>query len=136
MSLSGEFISLCQTLPAARGGRVLIVDEEPEWLDGLCSALTAEDIDAVVHPSLSALPMLLRSVDPDVILLDLSMPIAPGHFNTSAPVILFSSRGDRELARLSEEIGAQGYLRKSDEVPAIVDRVRTWIAASRAVRGM
>jgi DNA-binding NarL/FixJ family response regulator len=120
----------------ASGGRILIVDDEPERLSELRSALAVEDIEVVVHTSPTALPPLLRSIDPDVILLDLSMPALPAsHLGTSAPVILFSGRDDRELARLAEEIGAHGYLCKSDEVPALVNRVKTWIAASRALRG-
>lgn len=115
---------------------LLIVDEKPEQLTELRSALEAEGIDVVVHPSAMTLPPLLRGIDPDVILLDLSPPALPARYlETSAPVILFSGRDDRELARLCDEIGAPGYLRKSDEIPAIVSRVKTWIAASRARRG-
>jgi DNA-binding NarL/FixJ family response regulator len=125
----------------SNGGRVLIVDEEPETLAALRSALEADGIEVIVHAALITLPPLLRSIDPDVILLDFSTELpaktlfARGHVDPSTPVILFSGHSEGELTRLCAETGADGCLCKREEVPAIVSRVKTWIATSRAVRG-
>jgi DNA-binding response OmpR family regulator len=123
-------------------GRVLIVDDEPDLVAGIKMLLEAEEMEVVVHSSLITLPLLLRGIDPDVILLDLSMPALSGRaafggqrqlLKTDAPVILFSGRGSRELAAMVEELGADGYLAKSDDAQAIVHRVRTWILNRRAL---
>jgi len=125
------------------GGRVLIVDDEPDLVAGIRMVLEDEGMDVAVHSSLITLPLLLRTIDPDVILLALSMPALSGTavfannrqlLKTDAPVILFSGRGDRELARLAEELGADGYICKSDDTQAVVHRVKTWILNRRALQ--
>jgi DNA-binding response OmpR family regulator len=123
-------------------GRVLIVDDEPELMAGIQCVLEAEELEVVLHSSLITLPLLLRSIDPDVILLDLSMPALSGVaalanqrqcLKTDAPVILFSGRESRELAQLVEELGADGFICKSDETNAIVARVKIWVLNRRAL---
>jgi DNA-binding NarL/FixJ family response regulator len=122
---------------------VLIVDDEPERMVGIQALLECEEMEVIVHPSLITLPLLLRAIDPDVILLDLSMPALSGaaafanrrhRLNTDAPVILFSGRDSGELARLVEDLGADGFLCKSEEGNAIVHRLKTWIRNRRALR--
>jgi DNA-binding NarL/FixJ family response regulator len=124
------------------GGRVLIVDDEPDLIEGIKLLLEAEELDVVVHPSLITLPLLLRTINPDVVLLDLSMPALSGtaafanqrhQLKTDAPVVLFSGRSSSELARLAEELGADGFLCKSDDSASIVHRVKTWILNRRAL---
>lgn len=124
------------------GGRVLIVDDQPDLVAGIKMVLEEEGLEVVVHSSLITLPLVLRRIDPDVILLDLSMPALSGTaafgrerqlLKTDAPVILFSGRGERELARLVEELGADGFLSKSEETQAIVHNVKTWILNRRAL---
>lgn len=124
-------------------GRVLIVDDEPDLVAGIQMAFEDENLEVVVHSSLITLPLMLRAIDPDVVLLDLSMPALSGTaafaqgrqlLKTNAPVILFSGRGDYELARLVEELGADGFICKSDDTRAIVHRVKTWILNGRALR--
>ena len=104
--------------------------------------LEAEELEVVLHSSLITLPLLMRAIDPDVILLDLSMPALSGAaalanqrqwLKTDAPVILFSGRETRELAQLVEELGADGFICKSDETNAIVARVKIWVLNRRAL---
>jgi DNA-binding response OmpR family regulator len=123
-------------------GRVLIVDDEPELMAGIQCVLEAEELEVVLHSSLITLPLLMRAIDPDVILLDLSMPALSGAaalanqrqwLKTDAPVILFSGLESRELAQLVEELGADGFICKSDETNAIVARVKIWVLNRRAL---
>jgi DNA-binding NarL/FixJ family response regulator len=123
------------------GGRVLIIDDQPDLVAGVKAVLEMEGIEVIVHSSLITLPLLLRAIDPDVILLDLSMPALSGTaafanrrcLKTDAPMILFSGRGEPELALLVEELGADGYLCKSDDAGAMVHRIKTWILNRRAL---
>jgi DNA-binding NarL/FixJ family response regulator len=59
-------------------GRVLIVDDEPEMLEGMKILLGLEGIDVIIHGSMITLPLILRDADPDVVLLDISLPALSG----------------------------------------------------------
>jgi DNA-binding response OmpR family regulator len=130
---------------APRPGRVLIVDDHPEILEGLKALLEFEGIEVTTHESMITLPLILRKADPDVILLDLSFDALSGESffrlgrerllrNTDALVILFSGRPASELAALAEKFGADGVMPKSDDVMQLVARVQTWIAQHRVLR--
>jgi DNA-binding response OmpR family regulator len=129
----------------ARRGRVLIVDDHPEILEGMKALLEAEGMDVTTHDSMITLPLILRQADPDVILLDLSFRALSGQSffrlgrerllrNTDAFVILFSGRTTSELAALAEEFGADGVMPKSEDAMQAVARVKTWINQQRALR--
>jgi DNA-binding response OmpR family regulator len=126
-------------------GRVLIVDDHPEILEGLKALLEIEGIEVTTHDSMITLPLIIRQADPDLILLDLSFHALSGESffrlgrerllrNSDAMVILFSGRPASELAALAEEFGADGVMPKSEDVLQLVARVRTWIAQHRAMR--
>jgi len=125
----------------ARRGRVLIVDDQHDLLDGIKSLLEMEDIDVVMHSSMITLPLILRQVDPDVVLLDLNLPALSGTaalrnglrrlLRTDAALVLFSGRSPVELAGISEELGADGFISKTQEPMEIVDRIQTWIDRRR-----
>jgi len=65
----------------------------------------------------------LDAFQPEIILTDLVMPDVSGKdivrvlkqdFHTERiPIVLFSSKGDAELAEIAEQAGADGYLSKS-----------------------
>jgi DNA-binding response OmpR family regulator len=125
-------------------GRVLIVDDQPELAEGFRMYLEDDGYEVAVHTSLITLPMIVRSIDPDVILLDLSMPALSGHalfhagthrvLRTDAPVVLFSGRGARELSRLAEELGAEGFLPKDCDPADASRRIAAWVTQRRALR--
>jgi DNA-binding response OmpR family regulator len=115
--------------------RVLAVDDQPELFDGLRELLEEEHIDLVVHTSLITLPFVLREIDPDVILLDVHMPLTGtsllrcevrDRLPTNAPIVLFSGSDPRELSKLTEEHGANGFLSKVAEPAEIVRHLRAW----------
>lgn len=122
---------------------VLIVDDQPEMLAGLTVLLEDEGIDVRVHESMITLPLVVREIDPDLILLDLSMPALSGaavfkigrqRLRSDAPLVLFSGRAPHELAKAAEELGADGFLAKSQEPVDIIARIQSWIDHRRAVR--
>jgi two-component system response regulator PrrA len=124
-------------------GRVLIVDDEPDLLAGLMMLLEDEGIEVSTHSSMITLPLVVRQIDPDLILLDLSMPALSGsavfklgrsRLGSDAPLVLFSGRGAVELAKRAEELGADGFMAKSQEPVDIIARIQSWIDHRRAVR--
>ena len=126
-------------------GRVLIVDDHPEILAGMKALLEMEGMDVTTHDSVITLPLILRTANPEVILLDLSLRALSGEAffrlgrqrvlrHTNALVILFSGRPLAELAANAEEFGADGVLPKSEDAMQAVARVKTWIEQHRALR--
>lgn len=122
---------------------VLIVDDEPELLEGLKALLGEEGIDVHIHNSVITLPLVVGEINPDLILVDLSMPALSGsavfkmgraRLRSDAPLILFSGRSATELAERAEELGADGFLAKSQEPLDIIARIQSWIDQRRAVR--
>lgn len=123
--------------------KVLFVDDEPEVLEGLSRLLRHEGIDVEVHTSAITLPLVVGTIDPDVILLDLSMPALSGfallkmgraRLRTDAPIVLFSGRSAETLAKEAESAGADGFIAKSEEPSDIVSRIQSWIDQGRALR--
>lgn len=123
--------------------RVLIVDDQPELLAGIAALLRDEGIDVELHHSVITLPLVVKSIDPDLILLDLSMPALSGaalfkigrsRLRSDAPLILFSGRDAADLAIEAESLGADGFISKTEESLDIVSRIQSWIEQRRAVR--
>jgi DNA-binding NarL/FixJ family response regulator len=125
-------------------GRVLIVDDEPDLLEGMKMLLDLEGIDVILHGSMITLPLILRDADPDVVLLDVSLPAlsvtAASHSNlrkllrTDAALVLFSGRSQNELTKLTEALGADGFILKSNDPMDIIGRIQTWIDRRRLKR--
>jgi DNA-binding response OmpR family regulator len=126
-------------------GKVLMVDDESELLEGLALLLREEGIEVEIHESIITLPLVVRKIDPDVILLDLSMPALSGsavfamgrkRLGSDAPLVLFSGCAPHELAKRAEELGADGFLSKMQEPLDLVARIESWIDHRQAVRNV
>jgi two-component system, NarL family, nitrate/nitrite response regulator NarL len=104
--------------------RVVIADDHPLYRDGLARAIRSDprlSLAAVAADGLTALA-LIEEFEPDVALLDLSMPGLDGisvcaRVNSCRPplrtrVILLSAYVDPTLAALAADVGAWGYLEK------------------------
>ena len=121
------------TAVAARRTRVLLVDDHPVVRDGLRGYLDKCPGIEVVGEAGGGVPALdlARSLAPDVVIMDLSMPGIGGleaarHLRYAAPearVIILTMQEDREYLHEARRAGARGYLLKdsspSDLVRAI-----------------
>jgi two-component system, OmpR family, alkaline phosphatase synthesis response regulator PhoP len=124
--------------------RVLIVDDEPNLLEGMKMMLEIKGIDVIIHSSMITLPLIMREARPDVVLLDVSLPALSGTsalrsglrklLRTDGAILLFSGRSHRELTDMAEELGADGFITKSDDPTEIVRRIQLWIDRSRLKR--
>jgi two-component system response regulator PrrA len=125
-------------------GRVLIVDDQLDLLAGVKAMLELNGIEVILHDSMITLPLILRDADPDVVLLDVSLPALSGTgamrnglrriLRTDAYLVLFSGRSADELAVLSKEFGADGFVTKSQQPREIVSRIQLWIDRRRLQR--
>jgi DNA-binding response OmpR family regulator len=125
-------------------GRVLIVDDQHDLLEGMKALLEFSGIDVILHDSMITLPLILRDADPDVVLLDVSLPALSGAtafrqglkrlLRTDASLVLFSGRSPGELSTMAEEFGADGFISKGQDPMEIVSRLQAWIDRRRLQR--
>ncbi|ALS22448.1 MULTISPECIES: response regulator [Paenibacillus] len=114
------------------GIRVVIVEDDPDWLRGLQSYLQKEpDIRLVGHASSGkAAVELLEKTEADVVLMDIMMSDSPEGIWAAAEivkcsgarVIMLSSMEDKELIFDAFKAGAVDYMVKSNftEIPQAI----------------
>lgn len=101
---------------------ILLVDDEPLWLDAMRVILKDEGYRAITVTSGEEALVKLQKSRPDLILTDVRMPVMNG-FDlyqkiranpklTHIPVVFMSSIDDYYAKRTAKELGADGYLTK------------------------
>lgn len=104
---------------------LLLVDDNPIVREVFKASLEAVGFRVATLESALRLNGAIRDHEPDLILLDISMPALRGdqaaaflkqrRFASHIPVLLFSDSEESELERLAAECGAAGYVRKSPD---------------------
>jgi CheY-like chemotaxis protein len=109
---------------------VLVVDDDPDILDAICDILDAEGyrVSRARHGQ-EALDQV-ESERPDIILLDLMMPVMDGVAFSHAlrlrpkvstvPIVVISADGNPQRAAA---VGAAGYLAKPFDIDALLAQV-------------
>ena len=117
--------------------RVLIVEDEPAYVDALTVALEREGYEPVAATDgRSAVATFLEHV-PDIVLLDLMLPEMSGldvlrriRSESDVPVIVLSAKDAESDVVAALELGADDYLTKPYSVRELLARIR---AAMRRV---
>jgi DNA-binding response OmpR family regulator len=114
--------------------KVLIVDDELTTLDLYGALLEDEGHEVLTRDRAMGTTPVILSEQPDVVLVDVSMPGLPGdelirlmRENPRARnvnVVLFSARPSQELAALAERCGARGYLEKTPDHESFLSSFR------------
>ena len=132
------------TAPASLGGstllgpkKILAVDDDPDYLASLGDVLRADGYDVVLARSGEEAIELLVVQDVDCILLDLTMPGLGGNETCrrmkgsplvrDTPLMILTSRSDREAMIDSLAAGADDYVPKSGDLTVLKARVRAQI---------
>ena len=117
--------------------RILLVDDEESNIFALGSYLEAREMEVVVAKNGDDMMFLLnKGVRPDIILLDIMMPVMDGYealhilknnisFN-KIPVIAVTAKamkGDREKCI---EAGAWDYIAKPVDLKVLLDKLNQW----------
>ncbi len=117
----------------ARELRVVIVDDHPAVRDGLTALLSTDPGIAVVgHATGESAVAVVQQRRPDVVLMDLAMPVVDGAAATrdlassgcQVPVLLLTGRPDPERIRVALEAGALGFLTKDVDPNELLTAVR------------
>lgn len=124
-------------------GKVLVVDDEPEFCEILVTHLAQHGYD--VREAYDAETGLRIAVTdrPDVVLLDIAMPGMNGlealrrlrRDHPSLPVIMVSAVTDEALARSTLQIGAFDYVMKPLDLERLHQVVRAAIGRDRPADG-
>ena len=115
--------------------RVLIADDHAVVREGIRHVLTTDGGFDVVGEAANGREAvtLARSLDPDVVVLDLTMPLLSGldaavEIRREAPgarILVLSIHDDEEYVIQSVRAGAQGYLRKDSSPAELRGAIRT-----------
>ncbi|MDQ3778362.1 MAG: response regulator transcription factor [Actinomycetota bacterium] len=124
--------------------RMLIVDDHPLTRDGLAALLAGNGFEIVgVAAGGRESIDLARELQPDVILLDLSMPDLDGltalpALRTVAPdceVVVLTASGDEDNLLAAIRAGAAGYLLKTEPPERLVDFLHSAVRGDAALSG-
>lgn len=115
--------------------RVAIADDHALFRAGVKTALSSKkDIDLIAEADNGMqLLNLLKHIEPDVILLDIQMPIMDGiqtlpeirKVRPEAKVIILSMHNDHSMISKLMEIGANSYLTKNSDSETIYQAIKT-----------
>jgi len=113
--------------------RILLLDDSTITLEMEKAVLEDRGYRVAIASNLLDFQAQLVRFQPEIILTDLVMPDVSGKdivrvlkqdFHTEKiPIILFSSKSDDELAEISEQAGADGFLSKSHGIDRLGDMV-------------
>ena len=118
--------------------KILIVDDSATILAMTRDLLQEAGHVVAVQSSPAGLPAIVTREKPDLILLDVSLPVLDGDqalrllrargFSANVIVLLYSSKPVDELTRLTKACGAQGFISKSEVGPTLVAKVNEYLA--------
>lgn len=120
--------------------RVLVVDDHPTVRAAILDLLGSTDGMVAVGEARNGREALelAELVGPDVVLMDLTMPLMSGIEATrrltgthpEARVLMFSAAVGRDVVRAAREAGAVGFLPKGSPAPKLIRAVRA-VSAGR-----
>lgn len=111
--------------------RVLVVEDEPSYVDALEVGLTREGfVVSVARDGAEALACF-EEVAPDIVLLDVMLPRVSGfdvcrdlRSRSNVPIIMVTAKGDEIDAVVGLEVGADDYVVKPYRLRELVARMR------------
>ena len=117
--------------------KVLIIDDEPDFVDALRMRLEANGYDCITAYDGQEGIEKAKKEAPALILLDLVMPKVNGFTvlvklkgdskTMNIPVIILTAKTESEYALDAGRLGANDYLVKPPSMQAVIDMVRKYI---------
>jgi len=121
-------------------GHILIIDDEPFWLESAARVLRAAGYEVHACDQWAHAAHLIMTTRPDIILLDYNMPALNGDNvctilkRTMADLVplvfIHSSEPEADLVQIVARCGADGYIRKSS-ADALTQRVDDELESAR-----
>ena len=120
--------------------RVLVVDDDTEQLSLLERMLGAYGFEVKTHRSSLGVSNLVRTTQPDLVLLDVNIPALTGdrvltlarqQALPSTKFILYSASDESKLRSLAATSGADGYITKSVQGEELAKKLTNFYNKSR-----
>jgi len=116
---------------AGGGPRVLVVEDEQSIVEPFVRALARNGFDAVVARTAAEAMRIARETEPDVVLLDLTLPDGDGRDvcrelrrESDVPIIMLTARGTETDRIVGLELGADDYVVKPFATDEVIARIR------------
>ncbi|OGR29931.1 MAG: hypothetical protein A2091_09610 [Desulfuromonadales bacterium GWD2_61_12] len=121
--------------------RILVVDDDHKHLQTSKEILELEGHEVIIHNSPFRTNEIVKTVRPDLLLLDVNMPGLSGerliglvraHYqDRTLPIVFYSSNDEDSLRESVKTFGADGYVCKGD-IAGLRRRVAQLLAAAAA----
>jgi DNA-binding response OmpR family regulator len=117
--------------------RVLVVDDDPMQVELVQRGLSRDGFEVRGVTTLAEMAIEARRFAPRIVLIDVNMPDEPGEravaiardASPGVHVVLYSSWEESKLRVLAAQLGADGFISKSDSVTAFGRRLRAMLPA-------
>src|SRR3954465_5738664 len=127
------------TVARVSGPRILFVEDEPSIFEPFSKALAREGFEPVVATTVAKAIEIAERVDPDLVLLDLTLPDGDGRGVARAlrrkgdtPIIMVTARGTETDRIVGLELGADDYVVKPFSPRELVARAKAVIRRAGA----
>ncbi len=120
--------------------KILVIDDSEFIVASVRDALAPLGHEVITIQSFLKLIDLIHDDPPDLILLDIEMPMLPGkkageyirkYEKSPIPLLVHSSRPKQELSALSDSLGANGFVAKQDGMPSLVSKIKHTLARAK-----
>jgi CheY-like chemotaxis protein len=116
---------------------ILLIDDDPMILETAKRLLEREGFRVIVYSEGFNATNFAARHEPDLVLMDVNMPFLSGdnlaglfrrHPSLKhVPIVLFSSNEESQLRTMAAEVGAVGFISKSEMAHGFASRVRRFI---------
>lgn len=120
-------------------GRVLLVEDEQSIADPFARALARNGFQPTIARTAADALRLARETEPDVVLLDLTLPDGDGRDvcrelrrTSEVPIIMLTARGTVTDRVVGLEMGADDYVVKQFDVGEVISRIRAVLRRARS----
>ena len=127
------------SVQAGATGRVLLVEDELSIAEPFAQALGRSGFETTIAPTAGEALELARATDPDVVLLDLTLPDGDGRDVcqelrrvSTVPIIMLTARGTVTDRIVGLELGADDYVVKPFATGEVISRIRAVLRRSQA----
>lgn len=114
--------------------KVMIVDDSDLTLKITRDILEKADFEIITRTTGMGAITAILTEKPDCVLMDVSMPASDGpeivesvKGISNIKLILHSSKGEKELKKLADECGADGYITKGGDSAKLIEQIRSTI---------
>ena len=114
--------------------KILVIDDDPTFVKLAATMLSANGYDVLTATEAPAGLEIAMKGSPDLIVLDVMMPIINGYNicrmmkseegHRDIPIILLTSRSAKEDLKIGHEVGADSYLFKPLNTDALLTKIQ------------